>query len=352
MAVHDMNLVNQTGASFRSDLNDALAALVSNSSSTVEPPTKFPLQFWADTSAFKLKIRNAANTAWIEVGALDTANLGLALATHDHVLLYAALAHNHNGAHAILGANTFTAQQTLTGVAAINEARGSIAMHATTMNPWAGPDVQDGTGVAATITAMIAAPQPGVRRTVLPIAGSVITHGAIFSVTGNVSRTALAGERWEFEAITTTAFNVYVTKKDGTAVVSPPSGVTTFNTRAGPVTLSSSDVTTALAYTPSPNTHNHAGTYIPVGGAVSTDVGHDNVGSFCWVREATNTNNGLTAGTTYAAGVLLAAGIVANDTGGLSFAAGQAISGTWRAFGTTQPIAGGIGTATLAQRIA
>ena len=41
----------------------------------------FAYQIWADTTANKLKIRNGANNAWYEVGALDSANLGLMLAS-------------------------------------------------------------------------------------------------------------------------------------------------------------------------------------------------------------------------------------------------------------------------------
>lgn len=44
----------------------------------------------------------------------------------------------------------------------------------------------------------------------------------------------------------------------------PASLVSSFNTRTGAVTLTSSDVVTALGFTPSPNNHNHTGTYAPM----------------------------------------------------------------------------------------
>ncbi len=72
-----MDLANQSGAGFRADLNLALAALISNSSGTTEPTTTFAFQFWADTTNGLLKIRNAANNAWITIGTLAAANLGL-----------------------------------------------------------------------------------------------------------------------------------------------------------------------------------------------------------------------------------------------------------------------------------
>ena len=68
---HDMIIDNSTGANVRADINNALAALVSNSSSSSEPATKYAYMWWADTSAGVLKIRNSANNAWIELLQLD-----------------------------------------------------------------------------------------------------------------------------------------------------------------------------------------------------------------------------------------------------------------------------------------
>lgn len=76
MSQHDMDIANQAGAAFRADLNDALKALVGNNSGTSAPATTFKYQFWADESAGVLKIRNAANTAWVSVGLLGVANFG------------------------------------------------------------------------------------------------------------------------------------------------------------------------------------------------------------------------------------------------------------------------------------
>jgi hypothetical protein len=84
MAQHDMNIANQGFPAFRADLNDALGALVSNSSGSTEPSTMFAHQFWVDTSANPsvLKQRNADNDAWITIGSInqtnDTFNLAVA----------------------------------------------------------------------------------------------------------------------------------------------------------------------------------------------------------------------------------------------------------------------------------
>lgn len=78
MAQHDYIIANQSGAAFRSDLNNGLAAIVSQNSGAAQPSTTYAYQWWADTTTGLLKIRNAANSAWITVGTLADANLGLA----------------------------------------------------------------------------------------------------------------------------------------------------------------------------------------------------------------------------------------------------------------------------------
>ena len=71
MATHDYVLDNATGANFRADLNNALAAIVSNNSSSTEPSTKYAYQWWADTNEGVLKIRNSANDGWVSLLQLD-----------------------------------------------------------------------------------------------------------------------------------------------------------------------------------------------------------------------------------------------------------------------------------------
>jgi hypothetical protein len=78
LATHDYVIANGTGAAVRSDLNNALAAVVSNNSDTTEPTTTYAYMWWADTTTGLLKIRDAANSAWVTVGTLASANLGLA----------------------------------------------------------------------------------------------------------------------------------------------------------------------------------------------------------------------------------------------------------------------------------
>jgi hypothetical protein len=77
MAQADYVVANGTGAAVRSDLNGQLAAIVSNNSGATEPSTTYAYQWWADTTTGLLKLRNAANNAWITIGTLADANLGL-----------------------------------------------------------------------------------------------------------------------------------------------------------------------------------------------------------------------------------------------------------------------------------
>jgi hypothetical protein len=75
MATHDYVIANASGSSVRSDLNNALAAIVSNNSSSSEPSTKYAYMLWVDSTNNLIKLRNSANNAWITLfttaGGLD-----------------------------------------------------------------------------------------------------------------------------------------------------------------------------------------------------------------------------------------------------------------------------------------
>ena len=77
MSQHDYTIADQTGLLFLADLNSMAAAIVSNNSSATEPATIYAYQFWADTNSGLLKQRNAANNAWVTIGTMAEANLGL-----------------------------------------------------------------------------------------------------------------------------------------------------------------------------------------------------------------------------------------------------------------------------------
>jgi hypothetical protein len=66
MSQHDYVLANQSGASFRSDMNNALAAILSMNASTVAPTTTAQGMSWFDTSALTSNVRNSADSAFIK----------------------------------------------------------------------------------------------------------------------------------------------------------------------------------------------------------------------------------------------------------------------------------------------
>ena len=77
MSQNTVIVVDGTGLEVLGYMNDAFNTLITNNSGSVEPSEMYAYMFWADTTTGNLKVRNAANSAWITVGALGTANLGL-----------------------------------------------------------------------------------------------------------------------------------------------------------------------------------------------------------------------------------------------------------------------------------
>lgn len=71
MSQHDFNIANQGFPAFRSDLNNALAALASTSSGATAPSTPYANQLWYDETNNILKMRDEANANWINLGTLD-----------------------------------------------------------------------------------------------------------------------------------------------------------------------------------------------------------------------------------------------------------------------------------------
>jgi len=74
MAQHDYTIDNQTFPSYRTDHNNSLSAIVSNNSGSSAPSTTYAYQWWYDTSTNILKIRNADNDAWINIGTFNQTN--------------------------------------------------------------------------------------------------------------------------------------------------------------------------------------------------------------------------------------------------------------------------------------
>jgi hypothetical protein len=76
MSQNSLVVANGTGAAVRAALNNALDTLGTLNSGASAPSTTQAYLLWADTTTGLLKIRNAANSAWIVVGRLASIGLG------------------------------------------------------------------------------------------------------------------------------------------------------------------------------------------------------------------------------------------------------------------------------------
>ena len=70
MSTHDFSIANQAALAAREDINDALQALASNSSSATAPASPFEKMWWYDTSNNILKSYKGSG-AWINVGRFN-----------------------------------------------------------------------------------------------------------------------------------------------------------------------------------------------------------------------------------------------------------------------------------------
>lgn len=111
MAQHDYTIANDSGANVRADLNNALAAIVSLNSGATAPSTTYAFQLWGDTTTGLLKLRNAANSAWVTIGTMADTNLGLATLASP----------------SFTGTASFAGNINMTGTGAIDVAAGTTA---------------------------------------------------------------------------------------------------------------------------------------------------------------------------------------------------------------------------------
>ena len=76
--VTDYTIANDTGANVRSDINAVLGAIQTLNSGSSDPSANVAFQLSVNTTSNLLKLRNAANNGYIEIGDVTQANLGLA----------------------------------------------------------------------------------------------------------------------------------------------------------------------------------------------------------------------------------------------------------------------------------
>lgn len=205
MAQHDGVIDNAAGATFRADINSAIAALISNNSGASAPSTTYAFMLWADTSSGILKIRNAANNAWVEIGLMANANLGALL----------------------LAGGTMTGDLTMSG-AQIITAEGADVTAAATTNIWATDGNTRHVTGNTTITSFGTAPQAGARMKLIFDGTPQLTQGTNLNLNaGGSNITIEAGDWAEVYADTTTQFDVVVHRKSGSAVAGGTAATTT-----------------------------------------------------------------------------------------------------------------------------
>jgi hypothetical protein len=192
MAQHDYIAGNQSFPALRVDLNNALAAAVTNNSGPAAPSPTYPFMFWPDTTEGLLKIRNAADNAWVAIGTLDTLNLGLATA--------ASVA----AAAPVLG----TAQNSTSGTAITFSGIPSYAKKVTLLFNGVSSStdshilVQLGVGTTPATAgytngySVIATPFDGNSYATTATAGVPVYNQAGFTTTGQIVLTNITGNTW------------------------------------------------------------------------------------------------------------------------------------------------------------
>jgi len=66
MSQHDYNIANGGGAAVRADINNALLAILSQNAGATAPAVTKPFMPWYDTANGIIKLRNSADTAWLD----------------------------------------------------------------------------------------------------------------------------------------------------------------------------------------------------------------------------------------------------------------------------------------------
>lgn len=108
MSQHDFSIANQTASNARTDINNALQALASLNSGATAPSTTYANMLWYETDTNILKMRNEANSAWVNIAYIDQSN-GLEILDDTHLV-------NTSGTQTgLLGGQTQTTWNTGTG---------------------------------------------------------------------------------------------------------------------------------------------------------------------------------------------------------------------------------------------
>lgn len=82
MSQHDFNIANQGFPAFRSDLNNALAALASNNLGAAAPAPTYAGMFWYESDTNSLWVRKSDNSGWILVAIINPTSDFISFTAH------------------------------------------------------------------------------------------------------------------------------------------------------------------------------------------------------------------------------------------------------------------------------
>lgn len=129
MSQYSLVLANTSTPTFRANANNALNTLVTLNAGVSAPSVTVGYMLWADTTTNLLKMRNAANSAWITLGPLASWQAkGAAIASAATVVLGTdgALAH-------VTGSVTITALSGLTALPVLVFDAALVLTHSSTL---------------------------------------------------------------------------------------------------------------------------------------------------------------------------------------------------------------------------
>lgn len=206
MSQEDYDIENQSFPNFRTDLNNNLGAIATNNSGATEPATTFPYMLWADTTAGKMKQRNAGNTAWIELWDLTAGIIETDLSSPDPI--------------GDVTPNTIEGT-TITANGSFIQSQGVAVVSATQPNIWSG----DGNTLHITGTSQIDdftdAPRIGAKVTLIFDDVLTLKNGLGITLQGGADIITAAGDRFEVYADTINAFSGLYYRADGSSIVAP-----------------------------------------------------------------------------------------------------------------------------------
>jgi hypothetical protein len=173
MSQHDLNIANQTAAAVRSDINNALLALGSNSSGASAPSSTYSNMFWYDTSSNILKLRNEADSAWINIGYVDQSGGVFSIIDNTKVVT------TSNSQTGLLGDQTTSTWNTGTGTteSLVSPAKLKSAVLANAATGYTQPTAAGAVGTYAWLGGAFPHTSTGIS-----VAGSTLVYASVDSV--------------------------------------------------------------------------------------------------------------------------------------------------------------------------